>query len=81
MFSYGDVSRTEVSLLKDISIGTAARGDRIGKVFCVLNQDMRKCLICDEVFTRQAAVEHAGTPCFPSQRSPKLDGETADANW
>jgi len=46
--------------------------DRIGKVFVALAQDVRKCLICDGVFTRTAA-EHAGVVCyFPDpDRSPK----------
>jgi hypothetical protein len=28
-------------------------------VFVALRQDMRECLICDAVFTRQGAAEHA----------------------
>jgi len=40
--------------------------DQIGKVFIVVSQDVRRCLICDCVFTRQAAAEHAGTVCYPS---------------
>jgi hypothetical protein len=62
-------------LLKDNHIGAAVHPDRIGKVFYVLGQDMRQCLICDGVFTGQAAAEHAGTACLPSQRSPSFDGE------
>ena len=37
--------------------------DRVGKVFVALAHDMRKCLICDGVFTRQGAAEHAGVVC------------------
>jgi hypothetical protein len=42
-----------------------ARNDEvIGKIFVALSQDMRRCLICDGVFTRQGAAEHAVTPCY-----------------
>ena len=80
MLSYGSVTRAEVNLLKDNHIGPAVHADRIGKVFYVLDQDMRQCLICDGVFTGRAAAEHAGTACLPSQKSSNVDGETTDAN-
>jgi len=80
MLSYGSVTRAEVNLSKDNPIGTAVPVDRIGKVFYVLDQDMRQCLICDGVFTGQAAAEHDRIACLPSQRSSSLDGETTDAN-
>ena len=41
------------------------RTDRIGKVFIVVGQDVRKCLICDQLFTRRAASEHATAACQP----------------
>jgi hypothetical protein len=31
----------------------------VGKVFAVVGPDMRQCLICDAIFTRQGAAEHA----------------------
>ncbi len=39
--------------------------DQIGKVFLVVGQDVRQCLICDGVFTRQAASEHSTVLCMP----------------
>jgi hypothetical protein len=39
------------------------RTDQIGKVFIVVGQDVRKCLICEGVFTRQDAAEHAKVGC------------------
>lgn len=42
------------------------RTDQIGKVFIVVGQDVRRCLICEGVFTRQAASEHAGVVCKQS---------------
>ncbi len=37
--------------------------DQIGKVFMALGQDLRQCLMCDGVFTRQAASKHSTMPC------------------
>lgn len=39
--------------------------DGIGKVFIVVGQDVRRCLICDQLFTRRAASEHATAACQP----------------
>jgi hypothetical protein len=39
------------------------RTDQIGKVFMVVGQDVRKCLICEGVFSREASVEHAKLFC------------------
>jgi hypothetical protein len=55
-------------LLKDNHIPAAVHADQIGKVFSVLDQDMRQCLICDRVFTSHAAAEHSGIACLPTQR-------------
>lgn len=41
------------------------RSDRVGKVFIVVSRDVRKCLICEQLFTRQAASEHAKAACHP----------------
>jgi hypothetical protein len=41
----------------------SARSDQIGKVFLVVGQDVRRCLICEQLFTRRAASEHATVPC------------------
>ena len=37
--------------------------DQIGKVFVVVGQDVRQCLICDGTFMRQASREHAEMTC------------------
>jgi len=34
-------------------------------VFIVVGQDVRKCLICEQVFTRQASAEHVMVLCKP----------------
>ena len=41
----------------------STRTDQIGKVFIVVGQDVRKCLICEQRFTRQASAEHAKVSC------------------
>jgi hypothetical protein len=37
--------------------------DRIGKVFIVVGQNVRKCLVCEQLFTRRAASDHAKAAC------------------
>lgn len=41
------------------------RTDHIGKVFIVVSQDLRRCLICEQVFPRRACAEHATVACHP----------------
>jgi hypothetical protein len=38
-------------------------------VFVALRDNMRRCLVCERVFTRQAAAEHALTPCYPASHA------------
>ena len=37
--------------------------DHIGKVFRVDSRDVRQCLVCEQLFSRQAASEHALVDC------------------
>jgi hypothetical protein len=37
--------------------------DHIGKVFHAVSRDVRQCLVCEQIFTRQAASEHALVNC------------------
>jgi hypothetical protein len=48
------------------------------KVFRVLNENLRLCLICDEVFTRQGAAEHAHVACYPRTKESEEDEGTLD---
>jgi hypothetical protein len=41
----------------------STRTDQIGKVFVVVGQDVRKCLVCEQLFTRRASAEHAKALC------------------
>ena len=46
--------------------------DVIGKVFLVVSTQgvmLRRCLICEGVFTREEAQEHYATRCEPSQEA------------
>ena len=41
--------------------------DQIGKVFAVIGQDVRRCLVCEQPFTRRASAEHAKMVCYPAR--------------
>jgi hypothetical protein len=56
------------------------RSDRVGKVFVALSQDMRQCLICDGVFTKQGSAAHADAACHPSEGNSRLEGESEYAD-
>lgn len=43
-----------------------ASADHVGKVFVAFAQGMRRCLICDDVFTPRGAAEHAEIVCYPT---------------
>jgi hypothetical protein len=58
------------SLLTDMAADEKTRRDagsihidQIGKVFAVVGQDVRRCLICEQFFTRRASAEHAKVDC------------------
>jgi hypothetical protein len=55
----------EPSMFDEIQTILFASTDKIGKVFSVLNENLRLCLICDEAFTRQGAAEHSEGACRP----------------
>jgi hypothetical protein len=52
-----------------------ARTDRAGKLFLVLRGGLRRCLICDNVFTNRDAAKHSQVPCRPAH----LGGSKLDA--
>jgi len=41
--------------------------DQSGKVFKV-EQGMRRCMVCEELFTRDAAAQHANVACWPEEQ-------------
>lgn len=42
--------------------------DQVGKVFRVVGRQLRKCLICEQVFARQDSAEHASVACWPEKQ-------------
>ncbi len=59
-------SLNDMTADKTAQRGAGFRTDHIGKVFVVLSQDLRQCLICERVFTRRASAEHAKVVCSPA---------------
>lgn len=47
----------------------STRSDQTGKLFLVVGQDVRRCLVCEQLFTRQASAEHAKVACSPTKAS------------
>ena len=39
-----------------------------GKAFLVTSVDTRKCLICDQLFTREDSFQHSMVTCYPSTK-------------
>jgi hypothetical protein len=65
----------EPCMFDEIQTVLFASPEKVGKVFRVLDENLRLCLICDEAFTRQGAAEHATAACyFPK---PPNDGGSA----
>ena len=55
----------EPSMFDEIQTVVFASPDKIGTLFCVLDETLRLCLVCDGVFTRREAAEHAERVCYP----------------
>jgi hypothetical protein len=53
--------------IKDRRIGTGNDAESYSKVFIVCGEGalLRKCLICERVFSRQESFEHSKFPCQP----------------
>jgi len=41
--------------------------DQSGKVFRI-EQGMRRCMVCEKLFTRDSAAEHANVACRPEKQ-------------
>ncbi len=46
-----------------------AHDERVAKVFIVIDDDTRRCLVCEKLFTRQGSFEHSKTVCYPPASS------------
>jgi hypothetical protein len=58
----------EPSMFDEIQTVLFASPHKIGKVFCVLDEALRLCLVCDGVFIRREAAEHVERVCYPKLR-------------
>jgi hypothetical protein len=54
--------------------------DQVGKVFVVVGQQVRKCLVCEELFTRRASAEHSKVICYPTLPDVRPIGRTNE-HW
>jgi len=50
---------------KGVQFPAAFKDEKVGKVFVVVSDDTRRCLICDQLFTRQGSFEHSKVTCYP----------------
>ena len=39
--------------------------ETVGKIFVVVSEDTRRCLVCDQVFTRKESFDHSQLTCYP----------------
>lgn len=53
--------------------------DRIGKVFKV-EQGMRRCLVCEELFTTRTAANHTDVVCIPKMKALSHYGYQAESD-
>jgi hypothetical protein len=65
---------------KNEGVAACARTDQIGKVFVVVGQWVRKCLVCEELFTRRASAEHSKVICYPAGPDVRPIGRTNE-HW
>ena len=45
----------------------STRADQIGKVFLVVGQNVRKCLVCEQLFAPRASAEHTKVVRHPAR--------------
>src|ERR1700758_1324376 len=43
--------------------------DQPGKVFTAETDGMRRCMVCEELFTQQEASKHSTVPCQPKEKN------------
>ena len=65
---------------KNERAAVCARTDQVGKVFIAVGQRVRKCLVCEELFTRRASAEHSKVICYPAVPDARPIGRTNE-HW
>jgi DNA invertase Pin-like site-specific DNA recombinase len=61
--SHTKLERERMNDNRQTRIGSRPYGDQIGKPFLVVDQNTRRCLVCDELFSRQQACAHSKVGC------------------
>lgn len=50
------------------NVSPSSRTDQVGKLFRVVEGGLlRRCLVCEELFTSQEAASHSQLPCRPAR--------------
>jgi len=42
-----------------------AHDEHVAKIFVVVGENARRCLACDQLFTKQESFHHSQVPCYP----------------
>jgi hypothetical protein len=56
-----------------IELAAPPKDDRVGKPFLVMEHGVRKCVVCQQLFTRQEAFRHSRVVCCPSEENSNAD--------
>jgi len=59
------LERTMIKETTGKQVGGVVHDETVAKVFVVVSDDTRRCLVCDQLFTRQGSREHSMTICYP----------------
>jgi hypothetical protein len=67
-------------MMRAVICTRASTADQSGKVFTV-EQGMRRCMVCEELFTRDSAAQHANVACRPEKQfGSQYRGEAQTSN-
>ena len=66
-------------MMKDGICARVRSADQSGKVFRI-EQGMRRCMVCEESFTRDNAAEHANVACRPGKQPSPNSCEVQTSN-
>jgi hypothetical protein len=63
--THARVNTVDNHVMNDSQIRLTApvHDDRVGKPFLVVDHDTRRCLVCDQLFSRREAPKHARIVC------------------
>ena len=65
--------------MKKTAIYAEVTADQSGKVFRV-EQGKLRCMVCEELLTREAAAEHANVACWPEKQLSPYSSEAQTSN-